>query len=439
MCTPSGEDHFRPSGGAAARPAAPPAPAVPSRVSRAPARIARVSLLTPLNPDQRTTFLVVTMPAKSLRKLVGQLGTAEKGVRLETLSPWDLAWSLIDYYDNDAEVARLVDKALRKEVGDPPLAGAVAAEGGAQAVRELLLASRDPARDFAWALLRWGGEGAGEIAAEMVQTIIQEFDDADERAKAEAEKDADAPAENLDPAQEAERLAREAEKDAARAMRARARALKRVGTMKERLVELEEGMAAARRDLRVSEEARARVASERDRLIDEREHLRAQLKTGDAATVTRLTEELETAKRRVRSLESESDELREAETTLRVRVRALEEGARVAAPTGDGEDAPGAGATWNLPIFTDEFYESIRRWDRKIVRNAVEKVYRLAEDWRHPSLRAIPLEGLPGCYRIRVATDVRLIYRPIDGNRVEVMSLIDREDLQRYIRQAKSR
>jgi hypothetical protein len=90
-------------------------------------------------------------------------------------------------------------------------------------------------------------------------------------------------------------------------------------------------------------------------------------------------------------------------------------------------------------VFSDEFYESIRRWDRKVVRNAFEKIYRLSEDWRHPSLRAIPLEGLPGCYRIRVATDVRLIYRPLDGNRVEIMSLIDREDLQRYIRQAKTR
>ena len=94
-------------------------------------------------------------------------------------------------------------------------------------------------------------------------------------------------------------------------------------------------------------------------------------------------------------------------------------------------------ATWSLPIFTDEFYESIRRWDRKIVRIAFEKIARLAEDWRHPSLRAIPLEGLPGVYRIRIASDVRLMYRPLDGGRVEILSLIDREDLQRYIRQAK--
>jgi hypothetical protein len=73
------------------------------------------------------------------------------------------------------------------------------------------------------------------------------------------------------------------------------------------------------------------------------------------------------------------------------------------------------------------------------VRNAFEKAYRLAEDWRHPSLRAIPLEGLPDYYRLRVATDVRLIYRPVDGGRVEILSLIDREDLSRYVRQAKTR
>jgi hypothetical protein len=34
---------------------------------------------------------------------------------------------------------------------------------------------------------------------------------------------------------------------------------------------------------------------------------------------------------------------------------------------------------------------------------------------------------------------VRLIYRPWDGHPLEILSLIDREDLQRYIRQAKTR
>ena len=68
-----------------------------------------------------------------------------------------------------------------------------------------------------------------------------------------------------------------------------------------------------------------------------------------------------------------------------------------------------------------------------------DKIHRLANDWRHGSLRALPLEGVPGYYRIRVATDVRLIYRRGEGNTVEILSLIDREDLDRYIRQARTR
>jgi hypothetical protein len=209
--------------------------------------------------------------------------------------------------------------------------------------------------------------------------------------------------------------------------------------MKDRLVELEGGVATARREVRAAEEARARIETERDRLARERDALRAQLQAGTAGEVTRLTAELETARRRLRSLEGELEEARESESALSARLRAQADERPARAVADDASRTPAATATWSMPIFTDEFYESIRRWDRKVVRNAFEKIYRLAEDWRHPSLRAIPLEGLPGCYRIRVATDVRLIYRPLDGNRVEVMSLIDREDLQRYIRQAKTR
>jgi hypothetical protein len=107
-------------------------------------------------------------------------------------------------------------------------------------------------------------------------------------------------------------------------------------------------------------------------------------------------------------------------------------------PAPAAEEAPREpGANWRVPIFSAEFYESIRRWDRRVLRNAFEKAYRLAEDWRHPSLRAIPLEGLPNYYRIRVASDVRLIYRLREGGQIELLSLIDREDLQRYIRNVK--
>jgi hypothetical protein len=395
-------------------------------------------LLAPLNPDQRTTFLVVALAPKALRKLVGRLGTAPTGTRLETMSVWDLAWSLVDYYEEDAEVSRTVDKTLRKDLGEPPLLAAVTADGGADAVSALVLASRDPLRDLAWALLAAGTPEGAPHAAEAVQAIVSEFDEADARAKAEEE--APAPANEEDPQEvEAERIAKTMRREVSRAFQQRERALKRVDTMKDRLLELESGVAAARRDLRGSEEARARLEAERDRLARERDALRVQLQAGTAGEVARLGSALEAAQRRERGLEGELEELRESEASLSARLRALAEERPARTEAAESERSAASIATWSLPVFSDEFYESIRRWDRKVVRNAFEKIYRLSEDWRHPSLRAIPLEGLPGCYRIRVATDVRLIYRPLDGNRVEIMSLIDREDLQRYIRQAKTR
>ena len=397
-----------------------------------------MSLLAPLNPDQRTTFLVVALAPKALRKLVGRLGTAPTGTRLETMSVWDLAWSLVDYYEEDAEVSRTVDKTLRKDLGEPPLLAAVKADGGSDAVSALVLASRDPLRDLAWALLAAGTPEGAPHAAEAVQAIVSEFDEADARAKAEEE--APPPANEEDPQEvEAERAARTMRREVSRAFQQRERALKRVDTMKDRLLELESGVAAARRELRGSEEARVRLEAERDRLARERDTLRLQLQAGTAGEVARLSGALEAAQRRERGLEGELEELRESEASLTGRLRALAEERPARTAAAEGERGAVSIATWSLPVFSDEFYESIRRWDRKIVRNAFEKIYRLSEDWRHPSLRAIPLEGLPGCYRIRVATDVRLIYRPLDGNRVEIMSLIDREDLQRYIRQAKTR
>ncbi len=396
-----------------------------------------VALLSPLTPDERTTFLVVTLPQKSLLKLVGRLGTAPSGTRLDGLSAWDLAWSLVDYYENDAEVAGTIDRTLRKELGPSPLGTAIEAAGGAEAVTQLLLESRDPARDLAWAVLSAGREETGELASSLVKTIISEFDQADERAREEESTRADDPAPG--PAPASDRAAQDIARDAARARSERARALKRLGGLKDRLVELEKALAAARRDLRGAEEMRQRVESERDRLAEEKDTLRARLQSGTAAEVERLNEELDAAGRRLRAVETELEEARESAASLGARVRTLAEERPAAAANDDVERPAAGGATWSLPVFTDEFYESIRRWDRKIVRITFEKIYRLAEDWRHPSLRAIPLEGLPDCYRIRIASDVRLIYRPLDGGRVEILSLIDREDLTRYIRRAKTR
>jgi hypothetical protein len=407
-----------------------------------------VALLSPLNQDERATFLVVSLPQKDLLKIVGRLGTAAKGTRIDRMSVWDLAWSLVDYYESDAEVAGAVDHALRRELGDSALAAAVAADGGAVAVTDLVLRSRDPARELAWALLTAGGDGTGPLAAELVGTIIADYDEADEAAKAEEaeRKRAEEGGVEVPSPEEQVRLQAAAEleemqREVARARGDHEKAKKRADTLKERVVELEQGIAAARRELRTSEAVRRDLEAERDRLTEERTELRQQVKSGTAAEVSRLGEELESAQRRERALEEELAELRDAEAELSAQVRALQADL-TARPAGEsaGETAPAeAGPGWSVPIFTDEFYDSLRAWDRKIVRITFEKIYRLAEDWRHPSLRAIPLEGIPGYFRIRIASDVRLIYRPVDGGRVEILSLIDREDLQRYIRQAKTR
>jgi hypothetical protein len=100
------------------------------------------------------------------------------------------------------------------------------------------------------------------------------------------------------------------------------------------------------------------------------------------------------------------------------------------------EDAP---AEWAMPRFTEEFYESLEGWDVRLQRAAFKQAYLLTENWRHPSLRALALEGLPEYYRVRVATDVRLIYRRSPEGLLEIRALIDREDLDRYVRQAKTR
>src|SRR5262249_61465545 len=108
--------------------------------------------------------------------------------------------------------------------------------------------------------------------AGVVQAVGKELEAADVGAK--AEEVAVPPAGEEEPQEsEAERATRSMQKETTRALRARERALKRVDTMKDRLLELESGVAAARRELRGSEEARERLEAERDRLARDRDAL----------------------------------------------------------------------------------------------------------------------------------------------------------------------
>jgi len=198
----------------------------------------------------------------------------------------------------------------------------------------------------------------------------------------------------------------------------------------------------------VDEAARARQAAEAARVAQQQaEGALASLRASDAAAeATRLRAALREVEVALHAAEGRAgraeEQLAEAQAALAaVRAEALAGTAQGPTPAeaqdGELEEAP---ANWLLPVFTPEFYASLAGWDRRIQRAALKQAFLLSQDWRHPSLRALALEGLPGYYRVRVATDVRLIYRR--GERqdaVELCSLIDREDLDRYVRQAKTR
>lgn len=192
-----------------------------------------------------------------------------------------------------------------------------------------------------------------------------------------------------------------------------------------------ESAETARRDL-----ARAEADLAAARAVDaavEAQRLRTQVKDLEARAGA-LDSRLERARQREREIEEELARARSA-------AAAAPGPQEPALATGDGEAEPEeAPATWLMPVYTREFYDSLAGWDRRVQRSAFKQAALLAQDHRHPSLRALPLEGLPGYYRVRVATDVRLLYRRTERqNTIEILSLIDREDLDRYIKQAKTR
>jgi hypothetical protein len=207
-------------------------------------------------------------------------------------------------------------------------------------------------------------------------------------------------------------------------------------------------------------EARARESAAREELARAREAADAARREAEragaelaAARAQDLAQELHRARAdarelggKVTSLEARLERARAREAQLEADAEAAR--SRAASATGgtpapaaeEGEDEADAATTWLFPIYTREFYDSLDGWDRRIQRAAFKQAALLAQDHRHPSLRALPLEGLPNYYRVRVATDVRLLYRRAERqNTVEILSVIDREDLDRYIKQAKTR
>ena len=417
----------------------PPAPPLPPESFDAP--------LHELDRDALSVFLYVALLPEETAQLVKELGLSQPGFRQEALGDIQRCDLLADEIHAVPERREQVLAALRKGWERPALAGwpiaahaaadlldACAGEGALPLALWRVLCdpvpeTRSEARPF---LTRLAGQIYGPAPKEGAQEP-RPTDDPLASARAEAQ-----------------RLGRQLEEAQGKLAGAEARAesaRKKGDEAREKLQAwLKE--ARAREARAVEEAARAKGLAEtaqQDLARAEREL--SEVRAQDAAVeAQRLRSALRDLESRSGALEARIERARERERDLeaevaKLRSAAVAEAEPVSAGASDLEAEPAeAPATWLMPVFTREFYDSLDGWDRRIQRAAFKQAALLAQDHRHPSLRALPLEGLPGYFRVRVATDVRLLYRRTERqNTIEILSLIDREDLDRYIKQAKTR
>jgi mRNA-degrading endonuclease RelE of RelBE toxin-antitoxin system len=404
--------------------------------------------LQELSRDALSVLLYVALLPEEARAIVKELGLSVPGFRTEALSDVETCDVLADEIRAaPAARAHVIDR-LRAAFGGMPLPDVPLDPPGADDL--LAVGSSEHGLTFAlWRVLADPDPAVRARAKPSLDRLVKDYygpapGGAKPRAKPE---DAAERVRGLE-----ERLAqreKELEKERADAEARLASARKKGEEQREKLQAwLKE--ARAREARAVEEAARAREAADAAEQARGRAEARlAEAQATDAAAeaqraraVLREVEgKLATAEARLarqeeraRAVEAELEETRSRAAPERPPAAVPGEGAE---PPDEAEEAP---ATWLMPVYTREFYDSLEGWDRRIQRAAFKQANLLAQDHRHPSLRALPLEGLPGYYRVRVATDVRLLYRRGDRqNTIEVLSLIDREDLDRYVRQAKTR
>jgi mRNA-degrading endonuclease RelE of RelBE toxin-antitoxin system len=396
-----------------------------------------------LTRDELSVFLYAALLPEENLRIVRDLGLRVPGFRNEALSEPERCDLIADEIRAVPEERSRVLEALRAGFAAPPLLGLPL---DARAARDLVdVGTTEHGTVLAlWRLLADPDPELRALAKPLLARMVADYygpAPEGEAGAAPAEGSAERPASPAPDRSELKRAAAKAKEELERERRrGEERAEKLQGQLKE---------ARAAESQALAEGARAREAADAARRSLERveaEFASAQ-RTDAAVELKRARQELRElstrmegeearagrAERRARELEEELDGLRRAATS-----------SHAAAPvpvagTGDeeGDEVP---AAWLLPVYSREFYDSLDGWERRIQRAAFKQAHLLAQDHRHPSLRALPLEGLPGYYRVRVATDVRLIYRRGEDERsVEILSLIDREDLDRYVRQAKTR
>lgn len=402
------------------------------------ARPERARLLV-LPTTERAEFLLLSLPKAELRRACGKLGLSFPGYRLEKVPPIELAQALAEEYEAQPHAASLLDGRLDEVCGAPFPVSADPIRAGM--VNLLTIVAAAPPERAVTPLLwqffshpvekvREAGAHAFDGYARFLDAIVMDLaSDAssDDRAlhPASGGLPGDSRARLRERLREIEARAAAMERDLVNLKHKLAEERQQVALRDERLVRVKENLAATERRLRASEEVRSGLEAARDK---------------DAAAEARLRQaEAERLAREVGTLQADLAAARRREAELLSRLKAAETSPAIAAPSARTESPPDAGSGFQVPVFSSEFYDSIRRWDPRIVRAAFEKVLLLAQNLSHPGLDAKPIQGADGLYRIYVAQDVRLFYRRLLAGRLEILSLVDRENLDRYIRQYRTR
>lgn len=397
--------------------------------------------LDELPRDALSVFLYAGLLPEETRALVKKLHLSVPGFRTDALSEVELCDVLSDEVRARPGVTSEVLDLLRGAFGRIPLPGTALDAGGADDLLSLL-GSEHALSLGIWRVL---SDPRPEVRARAVP-VLEELARDWYAPPTEGESEAGEPSQGGEgEARSLSRVAeleRELKQSDERASSARRKAEEQREKLQEWLHE-----ARARAAQAVDEAARAREATEAAKALQERAEAALA-----AAEDTDLAQQAQRARAAEREMEGRAAALlarteRQASREAELLAELAKAEARSKPVPGDSAEereerpeADGGSSAWLRPIYTREFYDSLDGWDLRIQRAAFKQAHQLAQDHRHPSLRALPLEGLPGYYRVRVATDVRLLYRRTERqNEIEILSLIDREDLDRYVRQAKTR
>ena len=390
----------------------------------------------------RADFLLLALPNAALREACRRLGCTFPGFRLEKVEAGVMADALAEVYEESEQDAATIDQIL-DECCPLPLTIPEDLVPTARIPRRLVelltrLAATDPEFTLApllWRLLGHPVENVRAAAVSALRSHMESYDALAGEALEQEGAQAAAQDQKSSPAAGAlRRQLKEAESKTGRlaveleAVRKQLAAERAHSAQKdERLSRHKRDLERTQADLRATRDAKAALEAERDR---------------DARALLRSREsEAGELRREVAALQLELKEARRREADLVSQLRTLEAPPHASVQAQQPPPAAAAepASSFQVPYFTDEFYESIEEWDPRILKSAFEKVLLLANDFAHPSLDAKRMQGADGLYRIRIGTDVRLFYRRKPNGGIEVLSLIDRENLGRYVRRYKGR